>query len=109
MTKQTEPGMSAVKYFGSFATYKVPIRPTEPLSKEEAEKRAAYYVAYYNQKNLLSQIEKYLHGKLDWKEEYTYWESGSLKTQTVTRSDNSITTNQFKDSLLGSLKNLLKF
>ncbi len=80
---------SSPKYFGSWKSYQIPFIPEEPIIKEEAKKRKAYYVGYYNQQNQLEQFEKYLDGNLEWRDEYTYWENGKLKKRLMVKSDGS--------------------
>jgi hypothetical protein len=77
------------QYFGSWQSYKIPFIPEEPISKKEAQQRKSYYVGYYNSNNQLERFEKYLDGKLNWKDEYLYWDNGNIKTRVMVKFDGS--------------------
>ncbi len=82
-------------YFGSWASYRIPFEPRDPISAAEAQQRRAYYVAYYNPAQQLTRFEKYLDGALAWTDEYDYWEHGPLKTRRMHKADGSVSEQQF--------------
>lgn len=71
------PGMPY--YYESFSHYKFPYKPTRPIAYEEAIKRKAYYIAYYDDKNKLISFTKYLSGKLIFSVNYFYRDSGTVE------------------------------
>jgi len=83
------------QYFGSWQSYQIPFIPEEPISKEEAQQRKSYYVGYYNSNNQLERFEKYLDSQLNWKDEYSYWDNGNIKTRVMIKSDGSRTVQNF--------------
>ena len=76
-----------IRYFGSWASYKIPFKPQEPLTEAEAKSRDAYYVGEYNSKGQLVMFKKYLHGELEWSDHYTYWENGELNVRRMLEPD----------------------
>jgi hypothetical protein len=91
----SEAGKGTARYFGGWASYKIPFVPQEPLSKEDAEQRPSYYIGYYDANDQLLAFEKYLDGRLEWHDEYTYWESGKLRLRRMTKADGSTTEQHF--------------
>lgn len=91
MTKSSE----SRAYFRSWSWNHLPLRPREPISKEEAEQGRAYYVGYHNQANQLIRFEKYLDGTPDWKVEYVYWDNGKVKERSITKPDGSRSSEAF--------------
>jgi Family of unknown function (DUF6156) len=77
------------QYFGSWRSYQIPFIPEEPISSEEAQQRKSYYVGYYNSNDRLERFEKHLDGQLNWKDEYSYWENGKIKTRAMIQADGS--------------------
>lgn len=86
---------NSVSYFGSWASHRIPFVPTEPISQEEAKKRQAYYVGYYNSNKQLERFEKYLDGKLEWQDKYVYWDNEKLKNRYMIKADGSETIQNF--------------
>ena len=85
---QHSPGVSY--YFGGFATYYKPFIPEEPLQYDEAVKREAYYVAYYNEKGQLQSFTKYLYGKLEFSVKYYYRASGIIEREDYHKSNGEV-------------------
>ncbi|MBM3235928.1 hypothetical protein FJZ31_06470 [Candidatus Poribacteria bacterium] len=86
---------TTINYFGSWGSYRVPFVPQNPISREEAEQRKNYYIAYYNSERQLICFEKFANGKLEWKDEYVYWNNGKLKMRRMTKADKSVIIQQF--------------
>jgi len=59
-------------YYGDWAHYFVPISPTEPLSKAEAQKRAHYYAAFFDSDGRTIKAVKYTNGKVYSETTYSY-------------------------------------
>jgi len=63
-------------YYKSFASYQLPHRPVNELSKEEAlelEKNGyAYYIAHFNNSGQIVSFEKIYKGKMEFKFMYFY-------------------------------------
>jgi len=89
----TEENIASVpmrtKYFGSFASYELPIRPVDPLSEEETkalEKDGyAFYEAKYDDSGKLQMLRKHYHGKIESQWDYTYTERGEIEKCVLTR------------------------
>ncbi len=47
-----------VKYFRSWASYEIPMRPVDPVTYEGSEELASYYVARYDEHGRLVQLTK---------------------------------------------------
>lgn len=60
------------RYFGSFAGYSHPVRLIDPVSKDEAQDRDAFYRGLWDESGNLSVVEKWLGGQLEFKYRYTY-------------------------------------
>lgn len=78
-------------YYGSFAGYDLPLKLIEKIDKETALLRVSYYLGYYNIGGQLFRVDKYIHGKLGGKQEYTYHENGAVK-ESITTNGNKVTT-----------------
>jgi len=85
-----EQNENEIRYFGSWTKTRLMLRPSEPITPEEAEKRTSYYIAHYNKSKQLARFEKYLSGSRDWMEEYEYWENGKLKAKRRRLSDRTM-------------------
>ena len=48
------------QYFKSWASYQIPMRPTQPLSYQETENLASYYLGYYSEDGRLVRFIKFL-------------------------------------------------
>ena len=82
--------ISKPRYFGSFAGYSIPFKPTEPLTAEEATSRASYYVGRYDAHERLASFAKYLDGKRFFLSEYTYDQHGTFTKQKTTTQDGEV-------------------
>jgi hypothetical protein len=94
-SKQTDKQLKSrpvkrVQYFGDFAGYHTPFRPTEPLTEAEAKARRAYFVGEYDDAGKLVSFTKYLDGKLEFRHEYTYGVDGIAIKNKMTRPDGTI-------------------
>jgi hypothetical protein len=89
--KSNGSGNSAISpiYFSSWESYKIPFVPVGTISKDEALSRRSYYLGHYNKERQLERFEKYLNGKLEWQDEYTYSSSGVIKLRVMTKADGS--------------------
>lgn len=81
-------------YYGDWAHYFVPISPTEPLSKAEAQKRMHYYEAFFDRDGRITKAVKYTNGKVHSETTYSYLGGRSFEERvccegklTVTRYD----------------------
>ncbi|AFZ25546.1 hypothetical protein Cylst_3396 [Cylindrospermum stagnale PCC 7417] len=88
-SRMTNSTNNSATYFGSWKSYQIPFVPEEPISQEEAEKRRSYYIGYYNSSKQLERFEKYLDAKLEWQDQYVYWDNGKLKTRSMNKADGS--------------------
>lgn len=88
-TQKMNNSTNSVTYFGSWKSQQIPFVPEDPISQEEAEKRKSYYIGYYNNARQLERFEKYLDGKLNWQDEYVYWDNGKLKTRIMVKANGS--------------------
>lgn len=84
-----------IQYFGTWSSYKIPFNPQEPISKEEAERRKAFYVATYNSQDQIIVFEKFLDSEINWRDEYEYWPNGKLKQRKMIRADGTIKAQKF--------------
>lgn len=82
-------------YFGRWKTYQIPYEPTEQITFEEAQKRDAYCVAYFNDTRQLVSFTKYLYGKKEFYASYTYSETGKLLKGIIVNSENDTTIQKF--------------
>jgi hypothetical protein len=90
----SDKDVSEVVFYGSWSSYRIPFEPSEPISREEAAKRKSYYVGRYQNKQLQS-FEKYLDGKREWTDDYSYWDNGKLKHRHMTKADGSVIDQDF--------------
>jgi hypothetical protein len=79
------------RYYGSFATYHIPFRPIEPLTQAEAKSWEAYYVAYFNTDGKILSFAKYLDGKREFSDEYTYDSMGIPVKRRTTKWGGEVT------------------
>ncbi len=66
---------NGIYYFESWATYHIPFKPTDEITKEQAmspDNKYAYYVGYY-EKGVLMIFEKHFNNLIEWRDVYTYW------------------------------------
>lgn len=73
-------------YYGSFSGYQIPFKPSKPLTEEEAKKRDAYYVAYYDDQERIVSFTKYLSGEIAFSDKYYYRYSGIIERREMTKS-----------------------
>lgn len=66
-------------YYAEFSGYHIPPHPSKPLTSEEAVKRDAYYIAYYDERERLLSFTKYLYKKLFFIEKFFYRPDGTLE------------------------------
>jgi hypothetical protein len=59
-------------YYGNWAPYFLPIRPTEPLSPAEARTRSAYCEAFFDADGRIVKFRKYINGKVQFETSYSY-------------------------------------
>ena len=86
---------TGVYYFKSWSGYQVPFKPIEPIDETELEEFDTYYIADYNQGNLMS-FEKIYKGEREWKDHYEYWEdSDKIKQRRMEKNDGTINTQEF--------------
>ena len=76
-----------IQYFGSWASYQVPLRPQDPLEEAEARRREAYYVGHFDPHDRLVRFDKYLGGLLEWTDHYTYRHDGTLLLRRMIGAD----------------------
>jgi hypothetical protein len=91
--RASQPG--SIAYFGTWAGYRVPFVPRDPITREQALQRQTYYVAHYNQAGQLVRFEKHLDGALEWVDEYEYWDDGTIQARLMTKADGTQTAQQF--------------
>jgi len=71
---QEESNLETIKYYVSWGGYSIPKKPQQEIDIAEIDNYSTYHKAYYKGK-LLVKFEKYIDGKLDWSDEYIYWEN----------------------------------
>ena len=74
-TEKTRLPGKHVRYFKSWASYELPIRPVDEISKKEAEelsKQYAYYEARYDSAGKLTSFKKHLNSEIIREIEYFY-------------------------------------
>jgi hypothetical protein len=59
-------------YYGSWASYFVPMRPVEPLSLAEAQKRPVYYEAFFDAEGRIVRFAKHSKGRVLFQTSYSY-------------------------------------
>jgi hypothetical protein len=59
-------------YYGSWASYFVPMRPAEPLSPAEARARPVYYEAFFDADGRIVKFTKYSKDKVQFETSYSY-------------------------------------
>ena len=68
-------------YYKSWASYLLPYRPVDEVTKSEAEELErqgyAYYIAFFNEQGLIKSFEKRYQGKMELKATFFY-ENGLL-------------------------------
>lgn len=94
-THAEEPKMkTGVPYYFQWVAMKMktdfPIRPVEQISKDDAQKMRAYYVAYYDNKGRIISCSKILDGKIDWITKYYYNTIGYLDKEEYTGPDGAL-------------------
>ena len=89
---------AGVHYFGTWGTYQVPLKPQEPISKAEAERRGTDYVGEYDQAGLLVRFDKILNGRVEWSDRYVYRVDGSLQLRTMINSDGTTTEHTYDET-----------
>ena len=77
-------------YYGSFVNYRIPFQPKEPLTANQAKLRNAYYVAFFDENGKIVLFTKYLNGKVDFSDEYTYNTQGIPIKRKITKSNGQI-------------------
>ena len=89
-------GMSpSIRYFESFAGYKIPFHPTGEFSRSEISRHDIYYVGTYEGNQLVS-FEKRSEGQRIWLDTYTYWpDSKHLCERVMAKEDGSIVRQAF--------------
>jgi hypothetical protein len=71
-------------YYKSWASYFLPYRPVDEISRPDAEglerQGFAYYIAFFDEQGLIKSFEKRYQGKMEFKVTY-YYENGILKKE----------------------------
>lgn len=65
-------------YFKDWVSYKIPFKPYNRISYDEAKNRLTFYEAHYDSAGRIVSFKKYLHNRLEWQDTYTYYENGIL-------------------------------
>lgn len=87
----------SVRYFGSFGGYDLPLKPVEPLSEREAKARKSYCIGYFSREALI-RFERYVDGKLFFRDEYEYAASGKLARRRMLNPDGVTKTGRFDEN-----------
>ena len=89
LTDTTRSGPGSTRYFKSFASYELPIRPVGEIGKKEAERLAeagyAYYEAQYDESGTLARLAKHYAGQVVSRSEYFYTVEGTIERTVTTR------------------------
>ncbi|HBR17690.1 MAG: hypothetical protein A3G39_02505 [Deltaproteobacteria bacterium RIFCSPLOWO2_12_FULL_43_16] len=64
-----------------------PYEPIDEINYEEANNLYVYYEAYYNKEGRVSSLKKYVRGKLEWTEDYTYGVTGQIEDRKISLAD----------------------
>jgi hypothetical protein len=91
-----------VEYFAGWDGYKLPIRLTHRISKEEAEalvaRGAAYLIGYFDDEGKLIRDVKMYRGSVFFEHFYTYYPSGKLKAARATSPTGVETAREYRES-----------
>ena len=82
---------TGVHYYTGCARIQKPAVCSDEITESEAEKLRAYYKVHYNEQKLPITFEKYLDGKVHFRNEYIYSEDGGLVKIVVTDSEGKVT------------------
>lgn len=64
-----------------------PYEPIDEINYEEANNLYTYYEVYYNKEGRVSSLKKYVRGKLEWTEDYTYGVTGQIEDRKISLTD----------------------
>ena len=85
-------------YYAGFSGYHIPPRPSEKITREEALKRDAYYIAYFDEQERLILFTKYYKGRLLFSSKYYYRSSGTLERREMTDETGKMIIDYFDES-----------
>jgi Family of unknown function (DUF6156) len=90
-----------VEYFSGWDGYRLPIRLTGRITKEEAEaiaaRGSAYLIGHFDDEGRLIRDVKMLNGAVFFEHRYDYYPSGKLRRVSVTNPKGVVTTRQYED------------
>lgn len=73
-------------YYKDWESYKIPFRPYNQISLEEAKNLTTYYEAHFNEKGQIVSFKKFLKGEVEWTDKYFYTSSGKLERRELTKT-----------------------
>jgi Family of unknown function (DUF6156) len=82
-------------YYAGWKSYRIPFVPDEPITADEASKKQTYYVGYYDDAHQLVKFQRYVAGRLDWTDEYTYTNDRRIQRRLLLKSDGSRIVQEF--------------
>lgn len=81
-------------FFTGWRGYSLPPVLENPVSREVAESRRAYYEAYFDEQGHPILLKKIFDGSIDWVDEYEY-QGDALHHRKLTKSNGEVIENDF--------------
>jgi antitoxin component YwqK of YwqJK toxin-antitoxin module len=84
-------------YFTGWKNYKIPFEPVGQIPFEKAKQLTAYYEAYFDKNGNIVSFKKYINGKIEWSDAYSYDKSGTILNRILTRNDGTVIKQYFDE------------